>query len=1312
MNDWTELTPAPIMGRSVQPAHIFFQGDAELAQQRVGIARKILGYVEYQQRRGQLGYAAKQVTLADGSSIRAICHGAQRTLLIDVQGVKPEESVAPPAHGYQFYTTTPTPQFIQCTAVDYYPAGSAVFARVPDYDPFNPVPANTVEIKAVPTGSFVDRSDTNAWPYYSISSITGETCDLKLNKLSQAMNRILKVNSWQVNGIAEYVSYHGQDFYNVVMANPALHQSWVQGDLINSFGLKTVLSPSEFMDQMYDAPPSPLGPWEGAGSPKLKTAVPDSDWFGRAGIHTAVHQSYGKRTFVIMSAADGAFHCWPVRSPLGGNYSAEYGAYGGQAYKGNIVKEYARVKIPDYPDWVFLSESAFRDLKDFDEALLLPRCTWSFNENATSAISVMIERKVTKGTFKKINYAPNDLGWSVYKALNKKWGRFKTHTLSNPGGVETESTDYPYTFDPFIESKILDTPHIPAEESIEPLQVFPTESFPEFSEISVDRMGFVEIAFAISLTGPNLNDYTFSLGVSRSGTPDEVNTIEHGMLVEVAYARPLAWQDYAAINKIGSRSIYSSGSLRSIFTDDVVCLFVKAYRHTDQDAVLDAYDGEVTLPEPSKVKAIFGKGYPKSQQELFKLPLAQIYGRGYTYTESNEDVLPPDPHLFVSRTNQTMVSEYPYAPENTAHSKILYTYKAKITDLDLGSFSFYYHVRCVAQERKETTIPLNNGLGKQWDWHPIEYKSRSWCVVSVMGKVVDESAVGHNDVFLPWLQGWVYSGGAEAIDVGENIIDPNEKRSFRGFGKQQGTFYPMRARRNNFGGSPFTGEQRKEHLFVSYREQLVVEPVNPRKISWSFQESNIFKYYLHPINYSDNYGVTPWFLCGACAAIFNFALAILYFETYNIKTSDSSSDSYSYEDSLQTYIYSASGTASWGISCGLNLYTLTEESTKGFMQYVYNLFSTFYLTQTGESYGFVEERNPGGSIHYNSTTTVEESSIFRISDWLAKNPFLAANPKLSAATFAETTYKYFWNIIKYFQAVGPQNSMAPEIDWNNLGGLQPMALVSYFLYGRGSMVTVEPRIPPHLYILPRGSGTMDKYYNKVYPYIYNFPDLYDNQHTIHDFEYGNLVYTHLLHTHFSPVINDQTSSIRLTPEGHFSYCKQDIFEFSRAVVPEAVFYADYLGPEPQRNNSFSRTPGTAIPWGIEYVDLPNYAEELTKNNIDWKPLEGVGWFYGALRCSHRALYNKAYKSQGIVYYSEDPVKESWVDFKPEFKITSAPGNEGYLVNPVGQYNQYAYDWRYWIYPWGQPPWSTISSNELYPLFNNDRRYIRLSPLFF
>jgi len=220
-----------------------------------------------------------------------------------------------------------------------------------------------------------------------------------------------------------------------------------------------------------------------------------------------------------------------------------------------------------------------------------------------------------------------------------------------------------------------------------------------------------------------------------------------------------------------------------------------------------------------------------------------------------------------------------------------------------------------------------------------------------------------------------------------------------------------------------------------------------------------------------------------------------------------------------------------------------------------------------------------------------------------------------------------------------------------------------------------------------------------------------------------LVYTHLLHTHFSPVINDATSFIRITPEGHFSYCKQDIFEFNRAMIPEAVFYADYIGPTEQYTGSFSRTPGVAIPWGIEHVGLPHYTNELTKDDIEWQPLEGVGWFYGALRCSHLELYEKAYHTplDEKRYYhdrftrpniSQSNKPELKLEYKPEFKLFPAPGFDGYLVNPVLGYDGIAYDWRYWIYPWGQPPHALISSQFMYPEYNQDRKYIRLSPLFF
>lgn len=1327
MDEWIEFTHtnAPLLSRSLQPAHIFFRGDVALAQQRLGVARKILGYTEFDQQIGNLGFTAKLVTLADGTVIRAICHGTQRTMLIDVQGIGKEPYVAPPAHGYQFYTTTVAPQFHQCSESDYFPVGSAVFAPIPEYDPAKPVPPGAVELKAFPTGSFVERAVGFDHPKYDLSAMKGADCLASLSKISKAMNSALMVTgSWQVNGIAEYVSYHGLDFYNVLMANPALHQTWLQGDLINSLGLRTILSPSEYTDHHYDAAPCILGPWSNPGPPTLKTKVPDSDWFGRATLRDASHPEWGTRHFVIMSAADGAFHCWPLYAPIGGDYSIEYGAYGGQAYKGNIVKEYGRVSMPQYPDWVTLPDGAFRDFKKSDDALLNPRTTWSFNRDGTRAIGVMMERKTTEGTFRKINYTPYNLGNAVFRALNQRYGYHTSVSSGEPGGLRTEE-NWPITLDKDVPAQKLNIPHIPNEAAIEPLQVKPTSSSTEFSEIQVDRLGFVEVELIVTLTGPELNDFFFIALAAKKGKPEDLNTIEHGALVDVAYAKPLAWDGGAVLNELGTKKIGlgTEDSIENIRVDDVLCLFIKAYRHTDQTAVLDAYDGEVTIPEPSKVKALFGKGYPGNHKNVLTLPLAQIHGCGYTYTPDPEIALPPDPHQFVHRTDQTFVSEYPFVPENDEHSKILYTYKAKITDLDLGSLSFYYHVRCVSQERKEKTIQLQSGVFNSftgeplfYDWHPIEYQARSWCVVSLMGRVADETTVGSADILLSWLKGWVYEGGALALEPEEELIDPKEKRPFRGFGQQQGPLFPMRAKKESYLGVPFSTPQKQEHQFVSWRRLLEDENPTLKEFSWLWHDTEYFSAYLlrESALKIKGYekGVMPWFMLGPCAALIDLALSILYLETYGLKASHSTSDSYSYSDRFITVESSGSSAESWGVPGGFNLYTLTEESTKSFLIYAYNLFSSFFINYQSAHHTFVEERWGDGSMMYNSTTDEQEYASYHVSDWLAQNPFLLANPEFSAETFAKATYKYFWKFIKYFQTIGPQYTMAPE--WSDDEPPLPTTLVGYFLY----TVTLEPRCPPLLTVFPRGSGTRNANYNKVYPWVYYFPDLWTNQHIIREFEYGNLVYTHLMHTHFSPVINDQTSAIRITPEGHFSYCKQDIFEFNRPVVPEAIFYADYVGSDEMRHNDFPRTPKVAIPWYFEFQGLPNYNEELTKNDIDWKPLEGVGWFYGALRCSHLELYEKAYHTplDEKHYYHDrscyQPVKPDATEYKPEFKITAASDNKGYLVNPVMQYDGNAYDWRYWIYPWGQLPHALISSQFMYPEYNQDRKYIRLSPLFF
>lgn len=371
-----------------------------------------------------------------------------------------------------------------------------------------------------------------------------------------------------------------------------------------------------------------------------------------------------------------------------------------------------------------------------------------------------------------------------------------------------------------------------------------------------------------------------------------------------------------------------------------------------------------------------------------------------------------------------------------------------------------------------------------------------------------------------------------------------------------------------------------------------------------------------------------------------------------------------------------------------SLYTLTESDIPSLMSYLFSDFLNFTVTYSGAGV------NDGTNSFY---------------DFFTINPFVAANPYITAEQFSVGTAKYAWNIIKHIQEVSPHDmvtgSFAHILDISPESPRQN----GDFFYLRTAVtpsLTAGPRWDYSQNILPRGSKKRYKDFNKISTWLSSPFNIYKKQYIIRDFELGSLWYTHLIQTNFISVIEDGTSSIRITPEGHISYYKNDVFEYTNEVAPEAILYADRWSVENFRPPSLGapswypleRTNGKAIPWVYEYKDLP--FTEFSTDNIDWKPLEGVSWFYGKINRTHLELYNQAYQRQ----YVQD-------DFKITFTVAHISG-EGYLINPLSEYKIYADDWRNLIYPWTVTPHTIMDSLPLCPDFNQDRKYIRLSPLFF
>lgn len=836
---------------------ILFIGDPTEAVKYVGIAKK------FARSTFDAGIISKVWKISDGVSIRVANNIQSKVCKVWIEAVS--------GGGYQFYTTSPHPQWAtwENPGTDFYPGGSGVYVPYPEIKMVDgKADFSQAQIKAYPTGSTVEAPPSvggrELWKYWPTPS------DLMgLNEIMQG--KVLKVkNAWQVNGIPEGRYYHKviqpKEIEKGLIKQPkhSIYHSFVQGGgQLHGCGAFQPISPKYFTDFKYDVEPARMTP----GISKLNGKAPDTDWFGEAGIHNAISLQYGSRQFVILSATDGVWHCYPVAAGQDVEaYSAQYAAYGSQAYKASVIPDQAKSFTPAYPAWV-CSPVSWRDVQKSAPSRVIfePRCSWSFNSGGTQAIGVMVERKASEATYHKTVY---------YHA-----------------GVTSEMLERPIA-----------PPILPQELETPPLQLDPSVQVLGSSDergIFVDRRGYVELEFIVEITGPELGDFTFSVGVSRAGSPDEIEALGCGALVGIAYAAPLHWgiEETEAFGKPLTKSTYRTND---VVVDDILTTWIELYWHQDQVDLINMYDGEVTLNVPSKAKARFYKNYPGSHTELFCIPVSQSHGNGYTYTY-DPDVLPDTPHPFVKNTNRSLKSMFPWETEGSASAE-LYYYSTRIIHLDLRTLSFYCETRLLRQ-RRDSNLPMPY----------IVHAAKKYCGVCVMGKVVDEYFAGCPDVSSAWVRGWVYEAGYADLDSQEELTPLDYQHHLRGIGHLSGIRFP-----SVLGGVGSVKQWANASVIASNAEYNMLFGIGAVD--------------LDALEMAPTY---PWWAIGPCGHMFGFALAL----SLVVKLVGSS---FSYginpEDPETTVDVSFNFTQS--------LDTIVSD-TDGFLGRVYDLYATLSIVVDG-----------------------------------------------------------------------------------------------------------------------------------------------------------------------------------------------------------------------------------------------------------------------------------------------------------------------------------------------------------------------------
>lgn len=656
--------------------------------------------------------------------------------------------------GYQFYTTTGTPEWFYSSSFGYLPTGSSIVIPTPK----EPTENQTEPVRIVPEPylSTVQTPPLNdqgnpVWKYLETPNT--------IEEFNTLMNQSLfpQKGIWQINGVPEPI-YYVTSLYDgsKIKVHKKLLNAWMEvGGMMYGAGTASPVRYTEtFYDIGYDVAPGVMTRSTGANQ-----QMPDGDWPQRACLRQ-VSTGEWTRTFIILSTSDDAFICWPILlsnqfdTSLVENASPELLA---QSYKANVPDQYAVTITPNYPSWVYLKNVMER--VDSTDARPDPRYRWSFNSTGTCAISVMIERTTFNETWKKIQYTyPAQQDWFTVIQNNAGfalWPNNSTPSVSDTGiNVQVNSFG------------LFDGVH----------QVSPV------TPIYEDRFGVVELDFQIEITGPELDEFTFAIAIKSSSSPDELEALNLGMLFEVAYAMPLDWSKISAVStdsllpKNSNMTVSPLTGNPPLYSDDILSAWTTLYWHSLQKSIDKGYNGAISPNVPSKSKISFYKGAIGSQSLLFELPLSQAHGSGYTENDPNS--LPPEPHAFITCRANILGERWPFIIDSDDESR--YEYSATLTHLDLKSLSFYYTAKIIQFKRDFDSLLDYYGQPSNI-YYPWRVQTGELCIPFVFGRNVEKKYCGNTTrPFRLWLEGWIGQACETWPDEDEEIFPLDYRIPFRG----------------------------------------------------------------------------------------------------------------------------------------------------------------------------------------------------------------------------------------------------------------------------------------------------------------------------------------------------------------------------------------------------------------------------------------------------------------------------------------------------------------------------------------------------
>lgn len=210
--------------------------------------------------------------------------------------------------------------------------------------------------------------------------------------------------SWQIqahNAHAYFPKDRSGSFSSGTSPHPVLRSSWSSASPISSLtetsGVRRPVVSQ--IDVIYDIAPALLKKGKSWPVGKYGTA-PDADWYRRAAVRRVTHPDFGARTFVVMTDISNTFHAFPVSNSDDSLLQGAQEQWPDQLIKTNIRPENTKSLPAPLPAWSRAAKTKsrefFKDTPDFFghvPALLqkVPQYRWAFNSECTRACSVVFE---------------------------------------------------------------------------------------------------------------------------------------------------------------------------------------------------------------------------------------------------------------------------------------------------------------------------------------------------------------------------------------------------------------------------------------------------------------------------------------------------------------------------------------------------------------------------------------------------------------------------------------------------------------------------------------------------------------------------------------------------------------------------------------------------------------------------------------------------------------------------------------------------------------------------------------------------------